>query len=218
VEVADRTVPDYPDATARLPRAIARVAACAAAAVVLAACSSSPSATEQAQKERAAVLPAAKQLHSQVVSAGVGWTALLLGDYQACGANDPLATSKGSSMLQYTAQQLMTPFSHAVSFETFARQVVETVNAAGWHLRPVAGPSGQGRYYAGQRGGFDLRVVEFNDEQGVGPGGSYHPTATLYVSGPCFDAGSSAHDLVQQGAVDNVHSPVPTTTPVPKYS
>lgn len=198
-------------------RAIAQVAVCAVVGAVLAACSSSPSPATQAQTERSAVLPAAKQLHGQLVGAGVGWTALILGDYEQCGENDPLATGQGDS-IQYTAQQLMTPFSHAVSFETFSRQIVEAVNAAGWHLRPVTGPSDQARYYAGQHGGFDLRLVELNDAQGAGPGGSFHPTATTYVSGSCFNAGSSAQNLIQQGAVDNVTAPIPTATPTPKFS
>jgi hypothetical protein len=60
--------------------------------------------------------------------------------------------------------------------------------------------------------------VEFNDAQGAGPGGSFHPTATTYVSGSCFNAGSSAQNLIKQGAVDNVTAPIPTATPTPKYS
>jgi hypothetical protein len=193
-------------------RAVAWMGACTVAGAALAGCSSSPGPAAQAQAERSAVLPVARQLHGQLTGAGVGWTAGILGDYEACGVNDPLATDRGASMLQYTARQLMTPFSHAVSFATFGRQVVEAVNAAGWQLRPVTGPSDQGRYYAGQRDGFDLRLVAFNDEQGLGP------TATIYVSGSCFDAGSSAQGLVKQGAVDNVTEPHPTATPAPKYS
>jgi hypothetical protein len=194
------------------------VAACAVVAAVLAACSSSPDPNTQAQKEQSAVLPVAKQLRDQLSGAGVGWTASIIGDYEACGTNDPLATSSGDSMIQYTAQQLTLPFSHEVSFPTFARQVVEALNASGWQLRQVTGPSDQGRYYAGQHGGLDLRLVGLNDEQGAGPNASFHTTATIYVSGKCFDAGSSAHDFMQRGAIDNVHSPIPTTTPVPKYS
>ena len=194
-----------------------RIAWAAALAVVGTAalaggCSSSPSPAAQAQAERSAVLPAAKQLRGQVDRAGVGWTASILGDYEACGVNDPLATGKGAGMLQYTARQLMTPFSHAVSVATLGRQIVEAVNAAGWQLRPVGGPSDQARYYVGRRDGFDLRLVEFNDEQGLGP------TATVYVSGSCFDAGSSAQGLIKQGAVDNVTEARPTATPTPKYS
>jgi hypothetical protein len=212
VAVADRPVVDR-----TRPRTGAWAGACAVAAGValagaaLAGCSSSPGPAAQAQAERSAVLPVAKQLRGQVAGAGVGWTASILGDYEACGVNDPLATSRGGSMLQYTARQLTTPFSSAVSFATFARQVVAAVNAAGWQLRPVGGPSDQGRYYAGRRDAFDLRLVEFNDTQGLGP------TATIYVSGSCFDAGSSAQSFVKQGAVDNVTEPRPTSTPTPRY-
>jgi hypothetical protein len=214
VAVADRTR----TRTRTRTRAVAWAGACAVAAgtalagAALAGCSSSPGPAAQAQAERSAVLPVAKQLRGQVAGAGVGWTASILGDYEACGVNDPLATSRGGSMLQYTARQLTTPFSSAVSFATFARQVVAAVNAAGWQLRPVGGPSDQGRYYAGRRDGFDLRLVEFNDTQGLGP------TATIYVSGSCFDAGSSAQSFVKQGAVDNVTEPRPTSTPTPRYS
>jgi hypothetical protein len=201
-----------------LYRATARMAACAVAVAVLAACSSSPDPTAQAGQERSAVLPVAKELRSQLAGAGVSWTASIVGDYEACGVNDPLATSQGSGMLQYTARQLMTPFSPEVPFPTFARQVVAAVNAAGWHLRPVGQSSDASSYYAGQRDGLDLRLVEFNDAQGAGPGGAFHQTATIYVSGNCFDAGSSAHDLTSQGTVDNVHEPSPATTPIPKSS
>jgi len=202
-----------------LPRAVARVAAVAVAVAFLAAaCSSSPDPNDQAQKERSAVLPAANQLRDQLNGAGVGWTASITGDYEACGTNDPLASSKSDSMVQYTAQQETLPFSHEVTFPDFAGQVVEALNAAGWKLRPATGPSDQARYYTGQHGGFDLRLVELNDEQGAGPNASFHPTATAYVSGSCFDAGSSAHDFMQRGAIDNVHSPIPTATPTSKYS
>ncbi len=206
------------DGSVKVPRAVARVAACAVAVAALAACSSSPDPHERAQKERSAVLPVAKQLRDRLNSAGVGWTASILGDYEACGSNDPLANSSGDGMVQYTAQQLTLPFTHEVTFPTFARQVLEALKAAGWQLRQVNGPSDKARYYAGPHDGLDLRLVEFDDEQGAGPGGSFHPTATVYVSGKCFDAGSSAHDLIQRGAIDNVHSPIPTTTPVPQYS
>lgn len=193
-------------------RAIAWLGAWVVAGAALAACSSSPDPAAQAQTQRSAVLPAAKQLRGQLAGAGVGWTAVILGEYEACGENDPLATGQGASMVQYTARQLMTPFSHAVSFAAFSRQVVEAVDAAGWQLRQVTGPSDQGRYYAGRHGGLALRLVEFNDEQGLGP------TATIYVSGNCFDAGSSAQGLIKQGPVDNVTGPRPTSTPAPRYS
>jgi hypothetical protein len=200
------------DTMARPLGIVALVVACTAVVAVVAGCSSSPDPNDQARQERSAVLPAAEQLRDQLKRTGVGWTALVLGDYESCGSNDPLATSSGKTMVQYTASQETLPFSHAVSFPVFAGRVITTITAAGWKPRPVTGPSAQARYYAGQRGGLDLRLVEFDDEQGAGPHGSFHPTATVYVSGSCFDAGSSAHDFIQRGAIDSVHSPIPTAT------
>jgi hypothetical protein len=158
------------------------------------------------------VLPAAKQLRGQLASAGVSWTAEILGDYQQCGVNDPLATGRGDNALQYTAQQLMTSYDHTVTFAVFSRQVVEAVNAFGWKLRPVPGPSSQARYYVGQRDGVHLRLVQQDVNSGLGP------QATIWLSGSCFDAGSSATDLMEKGPGDTVKEPRPTSTPVPKYS
>jgi hypothetical protein len=199
---------DPPGAMARPRRTVALLAVC----VVLAGCSSSPDPNDLARQERSAVLPAARQLRAQLNGARVGWTASIIGDYEACGTNDPLATGDGDTLVQYTAQQETLPFSHATAFPVFAGQVITALDAAGWKLRPVTGPSDQGHYYAGRHGGLDLRLVEVDDQQGAGPNASFHPLATSYVSGHCFDAGTSAHDLLQRGAIDNLHFPIPTTT------
>jgi hypothetical protein len=154
--------------------------------------------------------PAAKQLYTQLYRGRVGWTALILGSYEECGAHDPLAAGPGASKLQYTAQQLIGPFSHAVSYAAFSQQVVKAVNGYGWRLQRSTGPSSQASYYAGTRGGFDLWLAELNDE----PGGA--PQAYIYISGgKCFDAGSSAHGLLAQGSVDSVPEPRPASTPTP---
>ncbi|HVT67690.1 MAG TPA: hypothetical protein VHF26_08080, partial [Trebonia sp.] len=193
------------------------VGAAAAVAAVLAGCSSAPAPAPtpaaQAQAQRSIVLPAAKQLYSQLYRGRVGWTALILGSYQECGAHDPLAADPGGSKLQYTAQQRVSPFSAAVSSAAFSQQVVKAVNAYGWRLRSITGPSGQASYYAGARGGFDLWLAESNGDPGGGP------VADIYVSGAkCFDAGSSAHGLLAQGSVDNVPEPRPAETPVPAHT
>jgi hypothetical protein len=191
-------------------------AALAAAALLagLAACSSPPSLAAQEQASRAPALPAAKQLRAQLASDGVSWTADLHGDYNLCGANDPLATDHGHNAVQYTAQMLMTSYDHTVSFATFNRQVVAAVGAAGWKLSAGTGASSQARSYTAQRGGVDLRMVQTD----TNPGG-LGPESTVFLSGGCFDAGSSdaAIKLMTTGPSDDVREPRPTTTPVPKY-
>lgn len=185
----------------------------AAVIAVLAGCSSSPGPAAQAQAQRSAVLPVAKLLYGQLYRAGIGWAALILGSYEDCGAHDPLAVGTGASKLQYITQQLIGPFSHAVSYPAFSQQVVQAVDASGWQLRKSIGPSSQDSYYAGARGGFDLLLVELNGNPGGGP------MAYIYISsGNCFDAGSSANSLLEQGTVDSVSEPRPTSTPTPTHT
>jgi len=90
--------------------------------------------------------------------------------------------------------------------------VVEALNGIGWALRQTASGSSPATYYTGQRDGTDLRLVELDNQPGLGP------TATIFLSGGCFDAGSSAQQLRGKGSVDNVIEPRPATTPTPKYS
>ena len=195
-------------AVALLASAVTGAAACA----VLAGCSSGPGAQAQAQTQRSVVLPAAKQLYSQVTATGVGWIGTILGGYETCGTNDPLATPSSDSSLQYTAQELMTPFSRSAPYPVFQRQVVEALNGIGWGLRQTASGSSPATYYTGHRDGTDLRLVELDNQPGLGP------TATIFLSGGCFDAGSSAQQLRGKGSVDNVIEPRPAATPTSKYS
>ena len=195
-------------AVALLASAVVGAVACA----VLAGCSSGPDAQAQAQAKRSAVLPAAKKLYSQVTSSGVGWIGTILGGYETCGTDDPLATPSNDNSLQYTAQELMTPYSRSVAYPVFRRQVVEALNGIGWALRQTASGSSPATYYTGHRDGTDLRLVELDNQPGLGP------TATIFLSGGCFDAGSSAQQLRGQGSVDNVAEPRPTATPAPRYS
>jgi hypothetical protein len=190
----------------------ALLAVTAAACAVLAGCSSGPDAQSQAQSERAVVLPAAKKLYSQVTGAGVGWIGTILGGYETCGTDDPLATPSNDNSLQYTTQELMTPFSKSITYPTFRRQVVEALNGIGWGLRQTAGGPSPATYYTGHLDGTDLRLIELDDHPGLGP------TATIFLSGSCFDAGSSAQQLSGKGSVDNVVEPRPTATPTAKYS
>jgi hypothetical protein len=90
--------------------------------------------------------------------------------------------------------------------------VAEALNGIGWALRQTASGSSPATYYTGHRDGTDLRLVELDNQPGLGP------TATIFVSGACFDAGSSAQQLRGEGSVDNVAEPRPTATPVPRYS
>jgi hypothetical protein len=106
----------------------------------------------------------------------------------------------------------MTPFSRTAAYPVFRRQVVEALNGIGWALRQTASGSSPATYYTGQRDGTDLRLVELDNQPGLGP------TATIFLSGGCFDAGSSAQQLRGKGSVDNVIEPRPAATPTPKYS
>ena len=184
----------------------------AATCAVLSGCSSGPDAQAQAQTQRSAVLPAAKKLYSQVTAAGVGWIGTILGGYETCGTDDPLATPSNDNSLQYTTQELMTPFSRTTAYPVFRRQVVEALDGIGWALRQTASGSSPATYYTGHRDGTDLRLVELDNQPGLGP------TATIFLSGACFDAGSSAQQLRGKGSVDNVTEPRPAATPTPKYS
>jgi hypothetical protein len=189
------------------------LAACAIACAALAGCSSAsaPDAQATGQTERATVIPAAKQLYAQLTAAGVAWAGGLVGGYETCGTDDPLATPAGNTSLQYTVSQQTGPFSKSVSYDTFKRQVVEALNAEGWQLHQVTGSAAQASYYAGHRDGFDLRLIEQQQP-------TFGSTATAYVSGSCFDAGSSAQQLIGKSPDYNFSEPTPTTTPTPKYS
>ncbi len=177
----------------------------------LAGCSSSPSAQATAQAEQAKVLPAARQLYAQVSASGVAWIGSIIGGYVDCGTYDPQSTPASGTSVQYTASEEMSPFSRSAAYSIFKRQVVEALDGAGWHLRPVTGSTAAASYYVGQRDGFDLRLVE-----------AELPTigaqATTYVSGSCFDAGSSAQQLTGKGTDYSASEPKPTATPTPRYS
>ena len=191
-----------------LVSAVAGAAACG----VLAGCSSGPGPQAQARAQRSAVLPVAKKLYSQVTATGVGWIGSIVGGYETCGTDDPLATPSNGNSLQYTAQELMTPYNSSVAYPVFRRQVVEALNGTGWALRQTASGSSPATYYTGHRDGTDLRLIELDNQPGLGP------TATIFLSGGCFDAGSSAQQLRGKGSVDNVIEPRPAATPTPKYS
>ena len=191
-----------------LASAVAGAAACG----VLAGCSSGPGAQAQARAQRSAVLPVAKKLYSQVTATGVGWIGSIVGGYETCGTDDPLATPSNGNSLQYTAQELMTPYNSSVAYPVFRRQVAEALDGIGWGLRQTASGTSPATYYTGHRDGIDLRVVEFDNQPGLGS------TATIFLSGPCFDAGSSAQQLRGNGSTDNITEPHPTATPTPRYT
>jgi len=191
--------------------ALAGVFAAAVACAGLAGCSSGPSAQAQAQAQRAAVLPVAKKLYSQVTATGVGWIGTILGSYEVCGTDDPLASPSNDSSLQYTTQELITPYSGGVAYPVFRRQVVEALNGTGWQLRQTPSAN-SASYYTGQRDGTDLRLVELDNQPGLGP------TATVFLSGGCFGAGSSAQQLRAKTPFDDITEPRPTATPAPEYS
>lgn len=191
---------------------LASAATAAVACAVLAGCSSGPDAQAQAQAQRSAVLPAAKKLYSQLTASGVGWIGTISGDYETCGTDDALATPSNDNSLQYTGQELITPYSKSVAYPVFRRQVAEALNGIGWGLRQTASGSSPATYYTSHRDGIDLRLVELDNQPGLGP------TATIFLSGSCFGAGSSAQHLRGKGPVDYIVEPRPTAAPTPKYS
>lgn len=182
--------------------------AISAACLMAAGCSSSPSAQAQAQAQRAVVFPVAKRLYTQLTGAGIGYISTIIGGYYVCDPDDPTATAISYSSVQYSAEELMTPFSRNFPYATFRRQVVEALNANGWKLRPGTGSSRDASYYNGHLDGANLRLIETDSENpGLGP------SADLFVSGDCFNAGSSALQLGKQGQVDYINEPRPTATP-----
>jgi hypothetical protein len=183
----------------------------AAAAALLAGCSSggsSNSSSGTAQTERSNALAAAKNLDSQVRTAGVGWSGNISGLYDSCGQADPLAAKGSASLVQYTATELVGAFRSGVAQTVLSRQVNEVLAAGGWKLKPLTVPASPATWYTSQRDGLDLRVEDYAS-------GALGASVTLDISGSCFDAGSSAQTL-KQGTVDNLNQPNPTATPTPE--
>src|ERR1700677_4016859 len=108
----------------------------------LAGCSSGPSPSQQAESSRASALAAAKSVHSELGSVRIAWSATITGGLFECGSSDELATGKGANAVQYTATQdwgLLKPGS--VPLATLGHDVVQKLDAEGWHLRSAPPPN-----------------------------------------------------------------------------
>jgi hypothetical protein len=182
---------------------------CAVTCAALAGCSSGPSPSQQAQASRAPVLSAAKDVYHDVYDAHIGWSGTIIGGISLCGTYDVLATGKGSDFLQYATTQEFTPLARGVGQAKFGQQVIQKLDGEGWHLRsaPAPNPAHPIPTYAGQHDGLTLQLTEFQD-----PG--FGPTVTIDVNANCFNAGSSALQIMRKDVnEDQINEPRPSSTP-----
>jgi hypothetical protein len=184
------------------------VASCAA----LAGCSSGPSPSDQAQTSRASVLAAAKNVHGELSGVRTAWSALITGGLFLCGASDELATGKGPNAVQYTATQEWTLLKKgSVPLATLGYDIVQKLDAAGWHLRSAPTPNPESpaaATYAGRRNGLDVRLLEINDNPGLGA------VVSIDVSASCFNADSSSAAVkLMHGYIDDIEEPRPSSAP-----
>jgi hypothetical protein len=186
------------------------LASCAA----LAGCSSGSSPSKQAQTSRASVLAAAKNVHSELSGVRTAWSAVITGGLFLCGASDELATGKGPNELQYTASQEWTLLKKgSVPLATLGSDIVRKLEAAGWRLRSAPAPNPESpaaATYVGRRNGLDVRLLEINDNPGLGA------VVSFDVSASCFSADSSSAAVkLMHGYNDDVEEPRPSATPSP---
>jgi hypothetical protein len=197
----------------RLTALSAAVIACAA----LAGCSSPSPADKQIAAERSAVLPVAMRIYEQLYGAHVAWGYDIQGLPALCGVGDPLAPSTSNlSEIQYSTEQIALPYAAGnLSYYSlrppmiatqFAPMVIQELEAHGWKLRLLSKSGTNPTYTYGVRsGGLDI-VVDISQEA------ADVPTANLQVSGACFNAGSSAGQMINnpKSNTDTVTVPHPS--------
>lgn len=186
------------------------LASCAA----LAGCSSGPSPSKQAQTSRTSVLAAAKNVHTDLSGVPTAFSAVITGGLFLCGASDELATGKGPNALQYTASQEWTLIKKgSVPLATLGSDIVRKMDAAGWRLRSAPAPNPESpaaATYVGRRKGLDVRLLEINDNQGLGA------IVHIDVSASCFNADSSSAAVkLMREYNENIEEPRPSSTPSP---
>jgi hypothetical protein len=180
----------------------------------LAGCSSGPSPSQQAQSSRASVLAEAENVHSELGSVRIAFSAAILGGLFECGTSDELATGKGADAVQYTATQLWTLLKPgSASLATLGSDIVRKLDAEGWHLRTAPPPNPESpaaATYVGRRDGLDMRTLEINNPASPG----LREEVSIDVSASCFNAGSSASSVSFLNRYDqDINEPRPSAAP-----
>jgi hypothetical protein len=165
------------------------------------------------QSQQAAVMPLIKQIYNQLYGPRVAWGTAVNGGPTLCGIGDPLATrSSNLSIVQYTAELEAVPYAATgpgdfqlkLNAQQFAAQVTKRLEADGWPLRrlstaPTVNPEHD---YTARRDGLDIVV-------GLVQNAGSAPAAVINVSGPCFNAGSEAHGLIDNPDADTTTVALP---------
>jgi len=181
--------------------------------LALAACSSGPSPTQQARSSRTSAMTAAKTIHRQLSSVGTAFSAEITGGLFLCGSSDAHAVRRGPNAVQYTATQEWTLVKKGSEpLATLGRSIVQKLDAAGWQLRTAPTPNPESpaaASYTGRRDGLDMRLLEINNNPGLGG------LVTIDVSASCFDTGSdsAAVKFMDTYGGDNIREPRPSATP-----
>ncbi len=180
----------------------------------LAGCSSGPSPSQQAQSSRASALAAAKNVHRELGSVRIAFSATITGRLFECGTSDALATGKGADAVQYTATQLWTLLKPgSVRLATLGRDIVQKLDAEGWHLRSAPPPNPESpaaATYVGRHNGLDMRLLEINNPASPG----LRVEVSMDICASCFNAGSSASSVNFLNRYDqDIYEPRPSSTP-----
>ncbi len=175
---------------------------------VLAACSSGPSPAQQARSSRASVMAAGKDVHGQLGRVSSAFNAEISGRLYSCGTYQRSPAGNGPHALQYTATEDWTLVKRGSEpLSELGRNVVQTLDAAGWNLRSAPTPNPAhpaAATYAGQRDGLNMEVLETNDNPGLGA------LVTVFINGKCFDAGSSSASVTFMTGYDqDIREPRP---------
>jgi hypothetical protein len=180
----------------------------------LAGCSSGPSPSQQAQSSRALAIAAAKNVHSELGSVPIAFSATITGGLFECGTSDALATGKGANAVQYTATQLWTLLKPgSTPLATFGSDIVQKLDAEGWRLRTAPPPNPQSpaaATYVGRHNGLDMRLLEINNPASPG----LREEVNIDVSASCFNAGSSSSSVSFLNKYEqNIDEPRPSSAP-----
>jgi hypothetical protein len=182
------------------------------AGFALAACSSGPSPAQQARSSRTSTMTAAKNVHGELSSVRTVFSAEITGGLFLCGTSDAHAAGKGPHAVQYTASQEWTLVKKGSEpLATLGQAIVQKLDAAGWHLRTAPTPNPEApaaASYTGRRDGLDMRLLEMNNNPGLGA------LVSIDVSASCFDTGSdsAAVKFMDTYGGDNIREPRPSAT------
>jgi hypothetical protein len=173
-------------------------ACCAVTCIAVTGCASLAGNPAPATAERAAVLPEAEKVFRQLLAAGVRLVPGVSGDYERCGAEDPLVSPPNANWVQYSALVTIAQGAGRASSAAF---VIKALDGASWGLERRGAGS-----YAGRNRSFDLwlDVISFEPYSNA-------TQILINVSGACVNAGASAVSLTQ-GPTDHVKEPASTPT------